>query len=65
MGQLGNPSRGPSPSPKPTPEQAGGMGQLGNVFGAPDVLQKIASNPQTVRALTVALILTHRRRGLG
>ena len=25
------------------------MGQLGNVFGAPDVLQKIASNPQTVR----------------
>jgi len=25
----------------------GGMGGLGNIFGSPDVLQKIASNPQT------------------
>jgi stress-induced-phosphoprotein 1 len=32
-------------------QEAGGMGQLGNVFGAPDVLQKIASNPQTAPLL--------------
>lgn len=32
-------------------EAAGGMGGLGNVFGAPDVLQKIASNPQTAPLL--------------
>jgi len=32
-------------------EASGGMGGLGNVFGAPDVLQKIASNPQTAPLL--------------
>eukprot|EP00320_Phaeocystis_rex_P000350 CAMPEP_0119077736 /NCGR_PEP_ID=MMETSP1178-20130426/95961_1 /TAXON_ID=33656 /ORGANISM="unid sp, Strain CCMP2000" /LENGTH=558 /DNA_ID=CAMNT_0007060121 /DNA_START=36 /DNA_END=1712 /DNA_ORIENTATION=- len=32
-------------------EMAGGMGQLGNVFGAPDVMQKIAANPQTAPLL--------------
>jgi len=30
---------------------AGGMGALGNVFGAPDVISKIASNPQTASFL--------------
>jgi len=30
---------------------AGGMGGLGNLFGQPDVLQKIASNPQTAAYL--------------
>jgi len=30
---------------------AGGLGGLGNVFSAPDVLQKIASNPQTAPLL--------------
>ena len=29
----------------------GGMGSLGNVFGQPDVLQKIAANPQTAAFL--------------
>jgi len=29
----------------------GGMGQLGNVFGAPDVVAKIAANPQTAPLL--------------
>ena len=32
-------------------EEAGGMGQLGNVFSAPDVMQKIAANPQTAPLL--------------
>ena len=32
-------------------EEAGGMGQLGNVFGAPDVMQKIAANPSTAPLL--------------
>jgi len=32
-------------------EASGGMGALGNVFGAPDVVQKIAANPQTAPLL--------------
>lgn len=32
-------------------DAAGGMGQLGNVFSAPDVMQKIAANPQTAPLL--------------
>lgn len=30
----------------------GGLGGLANIFGAPDVLQKIASNPQTAAFLS-------------
>ena len=30
----------------------GGLGGLGNMFGAPDVLSKIASNPQTAPYLS-------------
>lgn len=33
-------------------DKGGGLGGLGNIFGAPDVLSKIASNPQTAGYLS-------------